>query len=526
MRTLFVNGSIHTNTEDKPRWVAIEGGTIAGVHPSEDFVDEDPHGIENWKSDDLPDADRVIDLQGGALVPAFRDAHVHLPATGLYRAGMDFRGEKSAARILDAYRKQVSSGALLFGGNFEEPLDAPLTAADLDTAVGDRPAVLVRADMHSVIASSGLMRELDVRGLEGVDVDDDGRPTGFLREQAASEAYKWFDLNLPKQQQIDAIRSAVELAYSKGIVSVHEMHVVEWRGWDAWTTLTEAVADLALTVVPYIATDDVDRVQDLGFHRIGGDWFLDGSFGSHTAWMKEPFTSAPPAGSPPNGISYRDDEALFELFLAAQEADLQMAVHAIGDAAIEQAITTWERVAAKVGVDQVRRKLHRIEHFECAGDDHIRRAAALGLAASVQPAFDHLWGGPEGLYSERIGWGRARLMNRFGSMTKAGIRLAAGSDSTVTPLDPFLQMHSLRNHHLAEERLSPETALFMHTAAPEMLVGRDPNRGTIETGCAADLVWLDRDPITASGKDLLETEVLGTWANGKRVWPQTEAEAV
>lgn len=506
MTTLFHGGTVHA-AEGPAEWVLVSDGTISAVG-----------------SGNAPDADRRVDLDGGTLVPAFRDAHVHLPATGLYEAGMNFRGEKRTSVILDAFAQQVESGGLLFGGNFEDPLDAPLAGTDLDGVVGDRPALMARADMHSVIASTALLKQLDVAGLEGVDVDDDGHPTGYLREVAASKAYEWFDLNLPVEQQRDAIRTAVRLAYSKGVAEVHEMHVVEWRGWPAWDTLTEAVADMALTVVPYIATTEVSRIVEMGFHRIGGDYFLDGSFGSHTAWMKEPFTSPPPEGSPPNGISYRDDEGLFEFFREAQAAGLQVGVHAIGDAAIEQAITTWEKVASEVGADAVRALGHRIEHFECASDDHIERAAALGLRPSVQPAFDHYWGGPDKLYSERIGWGRAKDMNRFGSMSRAGLVMAAGSDSTVTPLDPFLQMHSLRNHHLETERISAAEALRMHTRGPVELVNGDQPKGAIAQGQIADLAWLDRDPLGVSDDELLGTEVRGTWVAGQRVWPEAEAE--
>ena len=201
-------------------------------------------------------------------------------------------------------------------------------------------------------------------------------------------------------------------------------------------------------------------------------------------------------------------------------------VHAIGDAAIEQAISTWEKVAAKIGVEAVASLGHRIEHFECASDDHIRRAAALNLGASVQPCFDRYWGGEDGLYSERIGWERASQMNRFKSMLDAGLVVGAGSDSTVTPLDPFLQMAALREHHVPEQRLGPRVALMLHTYGGQALMRgvSAAKLGAIEPGRRADLALLDRDPIDCTTEQMLETEVLGTWIAGQRVWPKTEAE--
>jgi predicted amidohydrolase YtcJ len=480
----------------------------------------------NGTDGDEPHADRVVEINGGTLLPAFCDAHVHLPATGLYASGMDFRGQRSADRIVAAFADRARARAgVLFGGNFEDPLDRALTRADLDKAVGEQPAMLARADLHSCIVSTALLRQLDVGGMEGVDRDGRGEPTGYLREKASSEAWAWFDRSLTPRQQRDAVRAAVKLAYSKGISQVHEMFVVEWRGWDAWEVFSRAAGEVALEVVPYLGTHEVDRVRELGLGQIGGDFFLDGSFGSHTAWLSEPYATDPPEGTPARGISYRTDADLYAFFTEAQEAGLQTGVHAIGDAAIEQAVTVWERVAGKMGTEQVRRLGHRIEHFECASEDHIRRAAALGLRASVQPAFDRFWGGEDGLYARRMGWERARLMNRFATMLEAGVWLGAGSDSTVTPMDPFLQLASLRRHHLPDERVGRTLSLRLHTMGARRLGPAPHLAGSLEPGAPADLAILDRDPIDVDADELLKTEVLGTWVGGRRVWPEDAAEA-
>ena len=488
-------------------WLLIEDGRVVA------------HG-----TGDAPGAVRRVDLQGGTLMPAFCDGHVHLPATGLYATGLDLRGEHRADRILDAFAQRAEDPGILFGGNFEDPLDRPLVRTDLDRAVGDRIALLARADMHSCVVSSALLESLDVAGLEGVDVDELGHPTGYLRERAAGEAWKWLDRSMPLEDQRHAIEAAIQKAYSKGIAEVHEMYVVEWRGWDSLELFEDVVSESALEVKTYVATPDVERVLQLGYARVGGDLFLDGSFGSHTAWMSEPYSSAPPEGTPPHGITYRTDDELHEIFATAQDAGMQVGVHAIGDAAIEQAISTWEKIALDIGTDWVRSLGHRLEHFECASNDHMRRAAHLGLRASVQPAFDRYWGGPEGLYADRIGWQRAQEMNRFGSMLEAGLLVGAGSDSTVTPMDPFVQLASLRSHHIADESLGRIEALRVHTMGARALADGPSLAGSLEPGAPADLVWLDRNPAEVDPQELLETEVLGTWIAGQRVWPGPEAE--
>lgn len=508
--TLFEKGRVITVAGHDADWALVEDGRIRATGAGEG-----------------PMADEHVDLDGGVLVPAFCDAHVHLPATGLYARGMDFRGERSADAILGAFaRRAASEDEILFGGNFEDPLDRPLGAEDLDRVVGDRPALLARADMHSCIVSSALLRSFDIEGVEGVDRDHQGTPTGYLREQAACGAWNWFDANLPPARQRDAVRAAVRIAYSRGVASVHEMYVVEWRGWHSLEVMSEAFEDVALHVTPYIATSDVRRVKDMGLARIGGDFFLDGAFGSHTAWLEEPYDTRPPGGVPERGISYRSDEDLHAFFLEAQHEGLQVGVHAIGDAAISQALRAWEKVAADVGQHEVRALGHRIEHFECATDDHIERSRRLGLRASVQPAFDRYWGGEDGMYARRIGTERARAMNRFKAMVRAGLTVGAGSDSTVTPLDPFLQMASLRAHHVEDQSISAPEALALHTLGSNALAGEDTAAGTIEPGKRADLALLDRDPREVDPDELLKTEVAGTWIEGRRVWPEDEAEAV
>ncbi|MFN2526885.1 MAG: amidohydrolase [Actinomycetota bacterium] len=505
--TAFSGGVVRVDSERLADWALVEDGVVVA------------HG-----SEDAPAADRVVDLNGGTLIPAFCDAHVHLPATGLYASGLDFRGTREADAILEAFaRRARDATGVLFGGNFEDPLDRPLDRDELDRAVGERMALLARADMHSCVVSSALLERLNLEGSEGVDRDVDGRPSGYLREAAAAHAWQWFDRNLSRADQQAAVRAATQLAYSKGLASVHEMFVVEWRGWDSFEVFSEAVKELALQVVIYCGTPDVERVAALGLGRIGGDFFLDGSFGSRTAWLSDPYVSTAPSGSAPNGTRYRSDQELFDFFFAGHEAGLQVGVHAIGDAAISQAIATWERVADKVGRESLVARGHRIEHFECASDDHINRAAALGLRASIQPVFDAFWGGTEGMYAERIGTERALQMNRFASMLKAGLHIGAGSDSNVTPLDPFLQMRSLRRHHVDEERLSGRDAFAAHTVGAFALAGTDG--GTLDVGRPAHVAWLDRDPVTVDADDLTEVDVLGTWVRGMRVWPPDEAEA-
>ena len=115
-------------------------------------------------------------------------------------------------------------------------------------------------------------------------------------------------------------------------------------------------------------------------------------------------------------------------------------------------------------------------------------------------------------------------MNRFKTMLDAGLVVGAGSDSTVTPLDPFLQMAALREHHVLEERLDGLTALRCHTLGAQSLSRSEYTLGTLSAGKRADLAWVDRDPSQTPASELASTEVIGTWVRGVRVWPPEKAE--
>jgi predicted amidohydrolase YtcJ len=505
MRTLFSGGSITTLTGDRADWVLVDDQYVHAAGTGE-----------------APRADRSIDLEGGALVPSFCDAHVHLPITGLYQSGLDLRDVRGKERILAALGAHASRGGLLFAGNFEDIGDKPLTRTDLERVVGDRPALVARADLHSCVVSRAVLEQIDLN-LQGVDRDEDGEPTGYLREKAAGAAWHWFEMNLSDEDQRGAIRAAIDLAMSRGVTEVHEMFVLEWRDWSSIDLMLEEGISAPIRVLAYVATDDVARIKSLGLESIGGDFFLDGSFGSHTAWLSEPYTDQPPSGSSSTGLAYRSDDEVEDFFREAHGAGLQVGVHAIGDAAIGQALEAWRRIAAED--HSVATAGHRIEHFECAWDDHIDLAASLGIRISAQPAFDRFWGGDDGLYARRIGRERASHMNRFKTMREAGLVVGAGSDSTVTPLDPFIQMAALRAHNIPAERMTAEAALKTHTIHSRSLAPSPDDAGRIGYDCRADLVWLDRDPLTVDSEELLKTEVLGTWRSGRRVWPKAEAES-
>jgi len=199
-------------------------------------------------------------------------------------------------------------------------------------------------------------------------------------------------------------------------------------------------------------------------------------------------------------------------FSTAEGLGISAGVHAIGDRAIEQCVTTWERVLHGRPSPRTR---HFIEHFEIARPDQIERCARLGLYLSMQPQFDAAWGGPGGLYETRLGVPRARAMNRLRTALDLGAVLVGGDDSPVCALSPLAGMRAATEHYNVHERLSVDEAMTMYTYDAARFGHAEAATGTLAPGFAADFVVLDGDPFAA--RSFADTRVRELWSNGERI---------
>jgi predicted amidohydrolase YtcJ len=285
---------------------------------------------------------------------------------------------------------------------------------------------------------------------------------------------------------------ATRMAAGRGVTCVQEMAIPDKRGIRDVEVLLATRDDHPVEVVPYVAVEDLSYVISRGLPRVGGDLFLDGSIGARTAAVLEGYED----GSPSGELAH-DDDALAEFLHNSHLAGLQVGLHAIGDAAIEQALRVWERVYQSLDSRNrrhFRARRHRLEHFEMADHARVERAAALGLAISIQPSFDAAWGGPGGMYEQRLGANRARAMNPFRSLIDRGLEVGAGSDSPVTPLDPMLGIWALESHHDPGQRLSRDDAVRLFTIGAARIAHLE-KRGKLEPGMSADLAAYDIDPM-------------------------------
>jgi hypothetical protein len=502
VQTAFINADVTTLDPARPR----AAGVLTRDGRIERLLDAAPVA--------LPKEVRVIDCRGAALVPGLHDCHAHLTDAGLLAGRYDIRDCADIAavlrRVADLVRGDGATGAApLYAGNYDEALIAerrPPNRDELDSIAPVRPVLLTRVDGHSCVVNSAAFALLGVDGLEGVERDESGTPTGRLIGPA-NYAAQGVVRRLPDAARRAAGQRAAAAALRGGITTIH--HVI--ANDEPLEQLEQAYRDdaaLPLRVISKTCSSDVRKVKRLGGRVFGGDIFVDGSIGSRTAAVSHAYR-----GSDARGLLYLTRAQLFELFDEASQAGLSLGVHAIGDRAIEETIAAWEGVVAARG------SLHgvrpSIDHFEIAQPDQIERAARLGMLLSVQPAFDHLWGGDDGMYAQRLGVGCARGMNRFKSAKLAGCVICGGSDAPVTSLSALLGIHALVTHHVVEERFTVEEALRAYTADAAKLSFDEQRRGIIAPGYDADFVVLEKRLDAVAPDAIKDVRVLTTIVAGE-----------
>ncbi len=440
---------------------------------------------------DAPRAEHVLAGDGALLTPAFVDAHVHATAAGLALTGLDLHSRSSLSDALAAVADAVGTGApgILLGTGWDEtgwPEGRGPTRADLDAVVGDRPAYLARVDVHSATVSTALLDLVPgVRDLPGFSAD------GQLRLDAHHAVRRAAYGAVTQPQRAAAQAATLAEAVRLGIGSVHEMAGPEVSSAED----LRALLDLAgRRPGPRVSgywgelteRGGLDLVRELDLAGAGGDLFCDGAFGSHTAALSTPYRNRPGTA----GALRFDTAQLVGHVRACTLAGVQAGFHCIGDAAVGQVLDAVGAVVAELGPAAVRACRHRLEHVEMADPEAVGRMRAWGMVASVQPAFDAAWGGPTGMYAERLGAGRAARCNPFADLADAGVALALGSDAPVTPMDPWGGVHAAVDHRTEGAGLRPFDAVDAATHGGWHAVRAETAAGPLSPGAPADLaLW-------------------------------------
>ncbi|MGV9315226.1 amidohydrolase [Streptomyces sp. NPDC003691] len=488
---LLRRGEVHSPADPFATAMVVERGHIAWVG-SEGAADAFADGV-----------DETVDLDGALVTPAFTDAHVHTTATGLALTGLDLSGVRGLGDALALVRKHAAgrpADAVLLGGGWDAarwPERRPPSRAELDEATGGRPLYLPRVDVHSAVVTTALLDLVPgVTGLAGY--HPDAPLTGAAHHAVRAAAHG----AVTPAQRTAAQRAALARAAALGIGTVHECAGPEISDEADLTGLLALAAEgPGPRVVGYWAeriadAKDAERIRALGALGAAGDLFADGSLGSHTACLHAPYADADHTGT-----LHLDADDIAAHVTACTEAGLQAGFHAIGDAALTAVVAGVRAAAERVGTARIRAARHRVEHAEMLTPEHIAAFAEFGLTASVQPAFDAAWGGDEGMYAERLGTERARTVNPYAALLRAGVPIALGSDSPVTPLDPWGTVRAAAFHRTPGHRISVRAAFTAHTRGGWRAIGRD-DAGTLVPGAPADYaLWRTGDLVVQAPDD-------------------------
>ncbi|MFJ6855104.1 amidohydrolase [Streptomyces sp. NPDC091271] len=488
---LLRGGDVHSPADPFATAMVVERGHVAWVG-SEGAADAFASGV-----------DEVIDLEGALVTPAFTDSHVHTTSTGLALTGLDLSGARSlteALALVRAFANGHAGAGVILGHGWDAarwPEQRPPSRGELDEAAGGRAVYLPRVDVHSAVVTTALLDLVPgVTALTGY--HPDAPLTGDAHHAVRAAAH---GAVTPGQRAL-AQRAALAHAASLGIGTVHECAGPEISDEEDFTGLLKLASEQpGPRVFGYWAEPVEDekgarRVRELGAVGAAGDLFVDGSLGSHTALLREPYADAPHTGT-----GRLDAARIAAHVTACTEAGLQAGFHAIGDAAVSAVVAGVRAAAETLGLARIRAARHRVEHAEMLTPETVAAFAELGLTASVQPAFDAAWGGPDGMYARRLGAERAATLNPYAALLRAGVPLAFGSDSPVTPLDPWGTVRAAAHHRTPGHRVSVRAGFTAHTRGGWRAVGRDDG-GVLVPGAPADYaVWRTGDLLVQAPDD-------------------------
>lgn len=537
---IFVHGNVYTGVADGSSFKSIKRAQAIAVRG--DRIEAVGENAEILKLKG-PDSE-VIDLGGKFIMPGFNDAHAHLSEGGSERLNVNLIGVKSLEEFRERIRAKVNAAApgdWVLGGGWDEnlwPVKTVPTRWDVDEVSGDHPVFLQRVDGHIAVANTRALQLASItiasRDPKGgkIDRDSNGQPNGILRETARAAV-----VNAIPEPTHDKRRQAMESALAEaaqwGVTSVQDNS----QSWEDFKILEEIEKDGKLTarISEWLPFDDpLDQLDVKRKEHPSSDsmlstgmlkGFMDGSLGSHTAALLEPY-----ADDPKNvGLPRYDAAKLNQMTKERMLAGYQIGFHAIGDKGAQMALDAFAE-AEKAAKDQKVKAANggmdyrlRIEHAQVVTPLQIVKFRDLKVIASMQPCHvltDMRWA------QARLGDKRAAHSYAWAEFLNRGVTLAFGTDYPVEPITPFRGLYAAttrksengKDEYFPEQKITMDQAIAAYTTGSAFAEFDEKQKGMMIPGMFADFAVLDRDITAVTPQKLLETKVLRTVVGGKTVY--------
>jgi hypothetical protein len=505
---LFKNGNIITcnDRDDIINWFLVNNGIIIKT------------GLNHPDAETAKSAEEIIDLKGNTVLPGFYDTHVHLVQTGLNYLGLDLYNVTSLEELFYQIELKVKSkpaGSIIRGYHFDvtkiKEKRFP-TRKELDRISPNNPVWINSIEFHTSSLNSLGLTMVDLPySIDGIARDERNLPLGLFTGKASAFIRNRMLQKIDDVSRMKGVEIAVAKAIKKGVTTIHAMEGgFTFHEKDAQFIYKNS-SSFPIDILLYFQTFDAEKIKGMNLKRIGGDIFIDGSFGSRTAAISTPYADAPNN----YGSLYFSQKELNFFVKEAHLLDMQISLHAIGDRAIDQTLNAYEYALSKKHNLTNR---HRIEHFELANENHMNRASNMNLIICVQPAFEHRWGFSEGMYEHRLGVEIASKTNNFRRMIDNNLILCGSSDSDITEINPLYGIYCAVNHPKPDYSIEVMEAIKMFTINGAYSCHEEKHKGSIEITKLADFIIIDKDPLKIDKKEIKAINILSTYKEGMEIY--------
>lgn len=502
---LIVNGKcLSMNGKKIYDWVAVRDGRIAALG----------YG-------DAPEeicAERTLNAKGCTVMPGFIDSHFHMVQTALNRLFVDLSQAESFDDIADLIRERGKENPEMGiqGIRIDETKLKEKRLPDrheIDRFWNDSAVWLNTVDyLTSALNTYGLLYYKIPFTHMGVEWDDKNMPTGIFRKNANNMLRDNILGNFNDFYRLDALHKLMPHLAAQGLTTVNAMEGGKVYSDRDAEFINDVIKNkrVYLDMELFFQTLDTDRIQRMGLKRIGGSLYVDGTFSSRTAAISFDYADAP--GN--RGTLYFTQESLDSFVEDCYQRRVQLALYTIGDRAIDMALKAHKRAMHLTGISGLR---HRLEHVELPARTHIEQAADMGIIFSMEPAYEAQWGGPYGMYAERLGQAFHRT-NPFRQIVDGGVKICGGSDSDTTEINYIHAIYDATHHPVKEHSLTRMEAIRMFTFDGAFAIGEEKEKGLLGEGCIADIILLDGDILECADDELRSMKVETTIKNGRIVY--------